>query len=347
MFLYVYSPSDFVGGLPIETGASAGGGTPWTLTLVAGAVPTLIEVNDDDLIFDEVDGSQVLTNAVNIDGNAQAAGTSINTAYDLINTTSGHKVTSFHFGGDGYQQGAVDGIVSTVAMVPGTSYTFNSARTSHTQNNLYQDYLACFVKGTLIETADGPVAVEDLGAGDVILTLDHGPQPVLKVLSSYCDAAALAGQANLRPVCIRAGALGDGVPSRDLRVSPQHRFLVRSPVVRRMLETPETLVCAAHLTRLPGIAFQITPTDVTYYHIVMKRHEIIVAEGTPTESFYCGPFAMMALSPAARAEIEALFPTLLAGQAMPPARPIMRGKQQRKLVQRHRRNKKPVLNTAA
>lgn len=55
-YLYVYSPSDFVGGLSDEAGAAAGGTRPFTLTLAPGATGTRFEV-DDDVIFDEVDGS--------------------------------------------------------------------------------------------------------------------------------------------------------------------------------------------------------------------------------------------------------------------------------------------------
>ncbi len=345
MFLYVYSPSDFVAGLPNETNASAAGGPTWTLTLVAGAQPTLIEVTDDDLVFDEVDGSQVLTNAVNIDGNAQGAGTTINTAYDLINTTTGHKLTSFHFGGDGYQQGAVDGVVSTEPLQPGTTYTFDSARTSHQRNNEYDDYVACFCMGTKIETTRGEVKVQDLRAGDLVLTLDGGPQPVQAMLSRTFDSHALRERPNLRPVRIRTGALGQGLPLRDLWVSPQHRFLARSPVVQRMLNVDETLLCAAQLTMMPKIFVDERIQDVTYYHIVMARHEIIVAEGTPTESFLCGPMAIKSLAPAARREIEEIFPELKAnGNEQIPARSIPTPKRQKRLIRRLRRNDKPILS---
>jgi hypothetical protein len=344
MFLYVYSPSDFVAGLPDENNASAAGGPTWTLTLVAGAQPTLIEVTDDDLVFDEVDASQVLTNAVNIDGDALAAGTSINTAYDLINTTTGHKVTSFHFGGDGYQQGAVDGMVSTEPLLPGTTYTFNRARTSHQRNNEYDDYVACFCTGTKIETTRGHVSVEDLQAGDLVETLDRGPQPVKTVLSRGFDATALRERPNLRPVRIRAGALGQGLPIRDLWVSPQHRFLARSPVVERMFDVDETLLCAAQLTMLPKISVDRKIRDVTYYHIVMEQHEIIIAEGTPTESFFCGPMAVKSLAPAARREIEEIFPELQAtGNTPLPARSIPNTKRQKRLIRRLRRNDKRIL----
>lgn len=78
-FFYVYSPDDFVGGLPSEsTNATSG----WnSLTLKSGATPTLIEMVDDDGNFDEVDASQVLAADINLDGTTYAAGSPVHSAY--------------------------------------------------------------------------------------------------------------------------------------------------------------------------------------------------------------------------------------------------------------------------
>ncbi|MEO0939369.1 MAG: Hint domain-containing protein [Pseudomonadota bacterium] len=336
-FLYIYSPDDFVGGLPDEQGASAAGTGPFTLTLKPGAKPTLIEVADNEAIFDEVDGTQSLDGAATIDGTTYAAGTTINTAYDLINTADGHKVTSFHFGGDGYQQGAVDGLVSTQPLLEGQSYTFDTERTSHQQNNLYDDYFACFADGTLIDTPDGPRPVEALRPGHLVETRDGGALPVRKVLSRKVSVEALARSPALRPVIIAKGALGPGVPHRDLHVSPQHRMLVRSPIAKRMFGTAEALVAAKRLLPLPGVSAPAARAPVTYFHLVMDGHQIVWAEGAETESFYPGPMGLAALSPAARAEMEALFPGLSRG-AVPAARPIPQGARQRRLIARHLKN---------
>lgn len=181
-FLFVYSPSDFVEGIPNEAGAQAAGSPPFTLTLRADAEPTLIEITDDDTIFNEIDATQALAVDVTIDGNTFLAGTTINAAYDLINSTSGLQVTSFHFGGDGFQQGAVDGLVSSVELVPGTAYTFDQERTSFNQTNPYTGFVACFAADSAIDTKDGPVPVQDLRIGDLLRTADNGFQPVRVIL---------------------------------------------------------------------------------------------------------------------------------------------------------------------
>lgn len=346
-FLYVYSPSDFVGGLPDEAGAAASGSPMFTLTLIAGATPTLIEVTDDEIIFDEVDGSQVLTDTVNIDGTTVTAGTSINTAYDLINTTTGHKVTSFHFGGDGYQQGAVDGIVSTVSLQPGTSYTFNTERTSHQKNNEYEDYVACFTGQSMIKTDTGLVAIKDLKVGDMVQTLDHGFQPLRMILTRQLSSIELIVKPNLRPVLVTAGALGKNIPEQDLLVSAQHRFLANSPVVERMFGEQETLISATKLTALAGIDVSGDFSTVTYYHLVLDQHEIVFVEGAPTESYYCGPMAISGLNSEARKEIETLFPEIASDDFVASqARGIPSSKRQTQFVMRHEKNQKPILVAA-
>src|SRR6056297_2625673 len=87
--------------------------------------------------------------------------------------------------------------------------------------------ILCFTAGTMIDTPLGPRPVERLAAGDAVLTLDHGAQPLLWAGGSAFDAAALRARPRLTPIRIPAGALGPGNLSRDTLVSPQHRLLLR------------------------------------------------------------------------------------------------------------------------
>ncbi|MEB8385703.1 Hint domain-containing protein [Rhodobacteraceae bacterium KMM 6894] len=350
-FIYVYNASDFTSGLPDESGAMAAGTPTFTLTLSAGATPVRIEVSDDDLIFDEVDSTQSLTNPATINGTSYAAGTTINTAYDLINTATGHKVTSFHMGGDGYQQGAVVGLVSSVPLTPGSSYTFNTERTSHQNDNPYSGYVACFTPGTFIATPDRPRLIETLGAGEMITTYGGEAAPLRALLSRHVDTDEMSANPNLRPIRILAGALGTdsagrGLPSRDLLVSPQHRVLAASPIVQRMFGCGEVLIAACQLTTLPGVDVAADMHTITYMHLVMDQHSVVWSDGLPTESFYPGPAAQQALPPDALKELHRLFPGLVNDARLPaPARPFASGKQRRKLVARHLKNDKPLLST--
>lgn len=194
----------------------------------------------------------------------------------------------------------------------------------------------CFTRGTLILTAVGLVPVEDLSPGDLVRTRDNGLQPIRWCGSVRLGANALARMPRLRPIRFRAGALGQGQPTRDLVVSPQHRLLVRSRIAQRMFGSIEVLVAAKQLLDLPGVATEDQATEVEYIHLMFDSHEIIQANGAETESLYAGPMALRAISPAARAEIYCLFPELMvADYQKPPARMMPTGQQARQLAQRH------------
>lgn len=341
-FLLVYAPSDFVTAPPAEVGSAAGGLTPFRLTLRAGATGTRIEITDGDPVFDEVDASQVLTTSATIGTTTYPAGTTVFSAYDLINSSSGLQVTSVHFTGDGYRTGAVQGIISNRPLEPGVTYTFNVNRTSYLQNNRYDRFVSCLARGTMIRTESGPVAVEDLQVGDLVDTCDHGPQPLRLKLSRRIGGAELARHRSLRPVHIAAGAMGAGLPSRDLLVSPQHRMLIESPICKRMFGKVGVLVAATRLTDLPGIYVDEEIGEVEYFHLVFDQHEIIYADGAATESFLPGPLAMDALADEARSEFHAIFPQM---ESWRSARKIPTGRRQRRLISRHRKNQRALFNS--
>ncbi|MEM9320896.1 MAG: Hint domain-containing protein [Pseudomonadota bacterium] len=345
-FLYIYSPDDFVDGLPDEKMGGSAEGTPnFFIQLKPGAQPTLIEVADASTVFNESGGGQTLAQGVTFGGVGYAAGTPIRSAYDLLNSGNGHKVTSFHFTSNGGTFGAVDGLVSTVELVPGTSYGFDSARTSQSENNLFEDYFACFAAGTLIATDTGELPIETLAPGALLLGQDGTRHPLRLAPGRHLSADDLARLPNLRPVRIGAGSLGQGLPHRDLWVSPQHRMLVRSAICARMFGLPEVLVAAKWLTALPGIAVDDALQSVSYHHLVLDRHAVILAEGAPSESLYLGPVGFGALDPESRCELSSLFPDLVCGGAPAPARSIPDSKDQRLLIARHAKNAKPLLAT--
>lgn len=174
-----------------------------------------------------------------------------------------------------------------------------------------QEFVTCFVRGTDIQTSLGPVSVERLQVGDFVQTVENGFQPIRWIAKSVVHACQIEKNLKIRPVCISAGALGHGLPSRNLLVSRQHRMLASSPIVDKMFDCSEIFITAVKLTTLPGIFVDNSVCPVEYFHILLDEHEVIFAENAPTESFYTGPFALNSLSGDVREELRTLFPELV------------------------------------
>ena len=182
--------------------------------------------------------------------------------------------------------------------------------------------LVCFCTGAGIETPDGPVAIENLKEGDLVLTMDHGPQPVRWIGKRRVEGAEIAADPELRPVLIRAGAMGPGAPDRDVRVSPQHRVLISDRAARLTFGEDEILAPAKALRDGVRILTDARERATDYFHILFDRHEVIWANGLPTESFHPAEGALTGVDAVARNEILTLFPDL-ATDAWPPARPTL------------------------
>ena len=167
-------------------------------------------------------------------------------------------------------------------------------------------FVVCFVRGTLLRTPLGEVAVECLKIGDLVTTQDNGVQPVRWIATTHarCDASQ-------SPVLFRAGSCGN---KRDLQVSPQHRMLVSGLHADVLFGEPEVLVPAKSLIDGWNV-IKRPPGNVVYVHVMFDRHEIIFAEGAATESFYPGPQSIKALNKDARQDLLARFPELEDGAA--------------------------------
>ncbi len=213
----------------------------------------------------------------------------------------------------------------------------------------YQELTAagipCFVSGTMIETIDGPRPIESLVVGDLVETADHGFQPLRWIGARTLGELELLQRRNLRPIRIAAGALGSGLPERDLLVSPQHRMLVQSKIAMRMFGKSEVLVAAKQLLLIDGVDIVEDAKQVTYFHMLFDQHQIVFAEGALSESLYTGPEALLTVGKEAIQEILQILPELrvLDVDNLPtPARPLIRGRLARKFAFRHQQNSTPV-----
>jgi hypothetical protein len=139
------------------------------------------------------------------------------------------------------------------------------------------DQLPCYAEGTLIATARGEVAVEDLLVGDLVVAAHGGAplQPVVWIGHSKVAVAKQRDRAAAAPILIKAGALAEGVPHRDLRVSPEHAMFLDG-----------RLVPAKHLVNGTTIIQEFWCPEVTYWHVELPAHGLLVAEGAVSESYF-------------------------------------------------------------
>ena len=134
--------------------------------------------------------------------------------------------------------------------------------------------VACFLRGTLIRTPDGEVPVESLAIGDAISTLNRGSAAIKWIGRRSFSTRFMTPSSRTAPVLIRAGAIADCVPHRDLRVSPEHALFIEG-----------ALVPAIHLVNGRTIVREVEGKVIEYFHIEFDDPDIILADGAPAETY--------------------------------------------------------------
>ncbi len=132
----------------------------------------------------------------------------------------------------------------------------------------------CYCKGTMIETIHGKRAVEDLRIGDLVITQSGAAQPIKWLGRRRYLGRFIKGNHLMLPVRIAPDALGDNIPSRDLYVSPGHALCID-----HLLIPAWRLVNGVTITQAADVE------EVSYFHIELDAHDIILAEDCPAESY--------------------------------------------------------------
>lgn len=178
----------------------------------------------------------------------------------------------------------------------------------------------CFTAGTLIDTPDGKRPVEEIRPGDMVQTLDHGPQKVRWVGRRRISAAG-----EFAPIRFAEGVLGNDQP---LLVSPQHRMFLSDWQNDLLFGERDVLVAAKHLVNGSTITKAPAPM-ITYVHILFDAHEIVTANGAASESFFPGD-CILEGDEALRGEMLEIFPQLAweDGATLPKtARRVLNGRE--------------------
>lgn len=199
------------------------------------------------------------------------------------------------------------------------TYTVSNGQGGSDVGLVTLNIIHCFVAGSRIATPEGLVPVEDLEPGDMVLTRDDGAQPV-----RWIGRRRVAATGDFAPIAFAAGCLGD---HGAVKLSPEHRVLVTGARAEILFGEEEVLVAAKHLVN-DGTIRRQAGGEVEYLHLMFDRHQVIWAEGLPSESFFPGAATMAGLEDGVRAELCALFPGMDpktgAGYG-PTARRVLRG----------------------
>lgn len=236
---------------------------------------------DGDDLFILTDHGEAGSSTITIDG-----GEGDETGGDTLNLNGLADLSTLNLTTD-----TPDEKAGTVELLDGTLVSFSGI-----------ENIICFTPGTLIDTAHGPRAIETLTIGDLIVTRDHGLQPL-----RWLGSRTVAAKGDFAPIEI-APTLLPGA-TKPLLVSPQHRLLWSGPRAQMLFGSDEVLVAARHLLTNPAVTRR-SGGMVTYMHLMLDLHQVIYANGTATESFYPGDQALGALSDAGRDEMMTLFPEL-------------------------------------
>jgi hypothetical protein len=154
------------------------------------------------------------------------------------------------------------GQAQSIFVLPGASGT-----------TIFGEEAACFASGTRIATATGETSVESLRVGDLVRLARGGTARIRWLGHRRVRCARHPKPQDVQPVRVRAGALGVGRPARDLVLSPDHAVFLRG-----------ALIPVRYLVNGASIA-QETVESVTYWHVELDRHDVLLAEGLPCESF--------------------------------------------------------------
>lgn len=199
--------------------------------------------------------------------------------------------------------------------VPLKNHEYRITRSARTapitrHSNDFGGDVICFTKGTRIRCAQGDRLVEELCVGDEVQTKDNGAQEILWIGTRHMTGARLYAMPNLRPIRVRASAIGEDVPDGDLLVSPHHRMLIEGPRAAALFNQSEVLVSAKDLIDDTRVFVDHAVKQVTYIHLLLADHSILWANGLMTESYHPANTTLKTVDPDQRASLLEIFPEI-------------------------------------
>ena len=203
---------------------------------------------------------------------------------------------------------SLSGECSSDGQKPGDKVT-NAKQKRQATDTFLQSSSSCFTQRTLIKTKRGDIRAPQLLVGDLVLTRDHGFQPIRWFGRRASQATDISESRDLWPIRIKRNALGPNTPERHLVVAPKHRILLAGHTIQQQFGVPEILVAAQDLMGMPGIK-RVRPENLAHIYFMFDRHEVVLSDGVWSESYQPDGPTVLALNPRQRASLFKAFPHL-------------------------------------
>lgn len=173
-------------------------------------------------------------------------------------------------------------------------------------SSTFEACASAFARGTLISTVMGPIAVEDLIPGDLVET-HRGPQPVVWI-GSTPYLPDFGGETTSLTHLLRLP--GVGMDQSDLLLGPAARMVIRQDRFSDLLNCDAVLAPASDYVDGDRVLKITPPGPVQLYHVALRRHGIIRANGHELESYHPGRISAAEIGTSVRALLQSMFPHL-------------------------------------
>lgn len=179
-----------------------------------------------------------------------------------------------------------------------------------------EDFCGVFGRGTLIETDQGPVAIEDIRPGVRVVTKDAGHQPVRWHSGCYIGFSPDVDHGTRRPVRIMADSFGHMKPMQDLVTTSRARVLLARPAVETMFGQAQMLAPIRALINGDSVLTMQGLSGQEFFNFALDTHQIVYANGIETESFHPGTYGVATMPEALQFHISKLFPYMEGDMSM-------------------------------